>query len=96
MTHRTIIVGDLHGCYDEAVKLLKECDVRAEDHVIFLGDLVDRGPENGRCVDLAMHRELVQGRPACVLGNHEEKHLYYDDIEKKTGQVNVNSPTHVA
>lgn len=96
MTHRTIIIGDLHGMYNDAEKLLKECNVRAEDHVIFLGDLIDRGPDNDKCVDLAMHREMVQGRPACILGNHEEKHLFYDDIEKRKGRVHVEIDTHIA
>lgn len=38
------------------------------DRVIFVGDLVDRGPAPRECVELAMKHE-------CVLGNHEEKHL---------------------
>lgn len=38
------------------------------DRVIFVGDLVDRGPYPRECVELAMQHE-------CVLGNHEEKHL---------------------
>ena len=95
MTHRTIIIGDLHGCHDEAQKLLKECSTRAEDHVIFLGDLVDRGPDSAACVELALHRERVQGKPACILGNHEEKHLFYEDIKKQKGHVNVQIATHV-
>jgi len=95
-TNRTIVIGDLHGCYEEAVELLKACNTRAEDQVIFLGDLIDRGPENGRCVDLAMHRERVQGKPACVLGNHEEKHVFYQDTSRKKGFVKINVPNHVA
>ena len=95
-TNRTIIIGDLHGCADETRALMKKCSVRAEDQVIFLGDLVDRGPDIAECVELAMHRERVQGKPACILGNHEERHLFYDDIEKKKGQVTVSSPTHAA
>lgn len=95
MTHRTIIFGDLHGCYDETMKLFATLKVRAEDHVIFLGDLVDRGPQSGECVELAMHREQVQGQPACILGNHEEKHLFYQDIERRKGRVEVQIGTHI-
>jgi len=96
MADRTIIIGDLHGCYDETLALLKKCNVRAEDRVIFLGDLVDRGPDSKECVELAMHREQVQGSEACILGNHEEKHLFYDDIEQRKGAVQVQVPNHVA
>jgi 3',5'-cyclic AMP phosphodiesterase CpdA len=65
---RTIVIGDLHGCFDEAVALLDAVQATSSDRVIFTGDLVDRGPKPRACVELAMRHE-------CVLGNHEEKHL---------------------
>jgi serine/threonine protein phosphatase 1 len=65
---RTIVIGDLHGCFDAAVSLLDRLAVTESDRVIFAGDLVDRGPQPRQCVELAMQHE-------CVLGNHEEKHL---------------------
>lgn len=66
--NRTIVIGDLHGCFDEAVSLLDSLQVTSSDRIIFAGDLVDRGPRPRECVELAMRHE-------CVLGNHEEKHL---------------------
>ncbi|MBL8949137.1 MAG: metallophosphoesterase [Myxococcaceae bacterium] len=66
--NRTIVIADLHGCYDEAIAVLQKLAVRPSDRVIFAGDLVDRGPKPRECVELAMQHE-------CVLGNHEEKHL---------------------
>jgi diadenosine tetraphosphatase ApaH/serine/threonine PP2A family protein phosphatase len=68
MGARTIVVGDLHGCHDEAIELLDRLAVTSSDRVIFAGDLVDRGPKRRECVELAM-------KHACILGNHEEKHL---------------------
>ncbi|MBI3099691.1 MAG: metallophosphoesterase [Planctomycetes bacterium] len=65
---RTIVIGDLHGCHDEAVDLLDRLAVTSSDRVIFTGDLVDRGPLRRQCVELAMRHE-------CLLGNNEEKHL---------------------
>ena len=65
---RTIVIGDLHGCYEEALDLLDKVHASASDRVIFAGDLVDRGPKPRECVELAMKYE-------CILGNHEEKHL---------------------
>lgn len=94
---RVIFIGDLHGCYDEAVELMDKCEVRPEDWVIFMGDLVDRGPNSGKCVDLAMHRERVQQKPAAILGNHEEKHLDYEDCVLRKGRLpSMIPPTHVA
>ena len=66
--NRTIVIGDLHGCFDEARALLDRLAVSETDRVIFAGDLVDRGPKPRECVELAMKYEAI-------LGNHEEKHL---------------------
>ena len=68
MSTRTIVIGDLHGCHDEAVELLDRLAVTSNDRVVFVGDLVDRGPQRRECVELAMRHESV-------LGNHEAKHL---------------------
>jgi hypothetical protein len=68
MSARTIVIGDLHGCYDEAIELLTQVGASSSDRVIFAGDLVDRGPNPRECVELAMRYEAIQG-------NHEEKHL---------------------
>jgi len=68
MSSRTIVIGDLHGCFDQAVELLSQLQVTSSDRIIFAGDLIDRGPKPRECVELAMKHE-------CVVGNHEEKHL---------------------
>ncbi|WP_342379570.1 metallophosphoesterase [Myxococcus stipitatus] len=68
MSPRTIVIGDLHGCHDEALELLAKVGATASDRVIFAGDLVDRGPKRRECVELAMRHEAV-------LGNHEETQL---------------------
>ncbi len=80
---RTIVVGDLHGCFDEAVELLSALQVTSSDRVIFVGDLVDRGPKPRECVELAMQHE-------CVLGNHEEKHL-----QQRHSKAEKLSPSHL-
>jgi serine/threonine protein phosphatase 1 len=68
MSSRTIVIGDLHGCLDEAQELLARVGATSSDRIIFTGDLVDRGPQRRACVELAMRHESI-------LGNHEEKHL---------------------
>jgi diadenosine tetraphosphatase ApaH/serine/threonine PP2A family protein phosphatase len=83
MTKRTIIIGDLHGCYTEACDLLEACEVTQDDRIIFCGDLVDRGPMPRECVELAMKHESV-------LGNHEDTHLRYR--HKKTDKSQL--PAH--
>ncbi len=80
---RTIVIGDLHGCYDETVELLDALQVTSSDRVIFAGDLVDRGPRPRECVELAMQHE-------CILGNHEEKHL-----QQRHSAAEKLSPAHL-
>lgn len=80
---RTIVIGDLHGCFDEAVELLSQLQVTSSDRVIFAGDLVDRGPKPRECVELAMRHE-------CILGNHEEKHL-----QQRRSKPEKLSPAHL-
>lgn len=92
---RAIIIGDLQGCYEEAVELLDKCQATSSDHVIFAGDLLDRGPDNDKCVDLAIHVEKDQGKPSCVLGNHEEKHLWYRSKDESGSPAKVVSRSHI-
>lgn len=79
------IIGDIHGCYDEAVALLQklgyefsECQTGtaavhpAGRKAVFVGDLVDRGPNTPSVLKLVMN--MVRGGSAhCVAGNHDVK-----------------------
>ena len=92
--NRTIIVGDVHGNYDEACRLLELCGLQGGDRTLFVGDMVDRGPHSDMCLNLAMSLERQQNEPACVRGNHEDQHLRYNDVERNGGTPDVVSPTH--
>lgn len=93
---RTICIGDLQGCYEDAIRLLDKCNVTDDDWVIFTGDLIDRGPDNDKCVDLAINREKRQGKPSSILGNHEDKHLHYRRLEARGKDPKVGAASHVA
>lgn len=66
---RTIIVGDIHGCFKELRKLLKQVDFGPEDRLLAVGDLVDRGP--GTWDVARFFRETPNAHS--VLGNHERR-----------------------
>jgi len=68
---RTVIIGDIHACYVELAELLELLRVTDDDRVISVGDLVDRGPDPRRVL------ELFRDRPNSVVlaGNHERKHV---------------------
>jgi len=64
---RLIIIGDIHGCYDELVQLLDKTNYDKEnDILISVGDLVAKGPNTSDVIDFFMtHNSYV------VMGNHE-------------------------
>lgn len=63
---RTIVIGDVHGCIEELKELLKKCDFCSDDDVVFVGDLIARGPDSKGVL------ELVRRMGArSVLGNHD-------------------------
>lgn len=72
MSGRLIAVGDIHGCHKEFEDLLDKLDLKKDDRLILLGDLISRGPDSGKVVALA--REYAT---ASLLGNHELRHLNY-------------------
>ena len=75
------IIGDIHGCRSELETLLEKLgyDPATGRHpdgrkVVFLGDLVDRGPDIPGVLRIAM-RMVETGSAICVPGNHEMKLL---------------------
>ncbi|AUX80091.1 MULTISPECIES: metallophosphoesterase family protein [Sinorhizobium] len=70
----TFAVGDIHGCLDELETLLSAIESAApEGRVIFLGDLVDRGPESRGVVERIMAGPTQAGWQWLTLkGNHED------------------------
>ena len=81
MTHRRIIIGDVHGHYDALMALLDAVSPQGQDQVYFLGDLIDRGPKSAEVVSFIMRSNFQ-----CLRGNHEE--MLLDVIGD--GQVSVD------
>ncbi|PRX70114.1 polynucleotide kinase-phosphatase [Nonomuraea fuscirosea] len=75
------IIGDVHGCRSELETLLRELGWRFDGPLprhpagrtaVFVGDLVDRGPDSPGVLRLVM--DMVEaGTAICVSGNHEQK-----------------------
>lgn len=79
------IIGDVHGCFDETIELLGKLGyVVAKDggrykvshsggrKAVFVGDLVDRGPNSPEVIRLVMGA-VETGAAFCVAGNHDIK-----------------------
>jgi polynucleotide kinase-phosphatase len=79
------IIGDVHGCYDEALELLAKLGYELREtadgpsavhpagrRAVFVGDLVDRGPKTPAVLKLVMNT-VRAGAGYCVAGNHDSK-----------------------
>lgn len=71
---RDFVVGDVHGEYDKLMSALDEVDFDFEvDRLFAVGDLIDRGPDNLKCLNLMYEPWFYS-----VRGNHEQ--LMFDSI----------------
>ncbi len=94
------IIGDVHGCYDELTMLLRQLGYAVDPATgqtrssngrtaIFLGDLIDRGPNSVWVLRLVM--DMVEsGTALCLPGNHDYKLL------RRLRGHNVRVPTALA
>jgi hypothetical protein len=73
MSGRTIVIGDIHGCYDELVTLLEKVALGADDRVVAVGDLVVKGWKNREVLDLFIEDKRFRA----VLGNHDRALVRY-------------------
>jgi calcineurin-like phosphoesterase family protein len=64
---RTIVIGDIHGCFDELRSLLSEVAFQPGDRVIAVGDLVVKGEKNREILDLFIDERHFSS----VIGNHD-------------------------
>ena len=75
----TWAIGDVHGCLTALNTLLSALELKPEDKLIFLGDLLDRGPDSRGVLERIF--ELKEQRSVEVIqGNHEEMLLIARDL----------------
>lgn len=83
---RTIVIGDVHGCFEEMYRLVEKLQPSFQDNLVFLGDLIDKGPRPFECVQFARHLGAMT-----IMGNHEDRALRWLNHEKNriaTGKAN--------
>jgi protein phosphatase len=77
------IIGDVHGCFDELIELLRQLGCTVDEtaftvqpvpgrKLVFIGDLVDRGPKIPQVLKLVMNA-VASDAALCVPGNHDVK-----------------------
>ena len=75
----TYVIGDIHGCFDEFMEMLRIIDCDDEDEIICVGDYIDRGPKSFEML------KWMENQPENVLlikGNHDVEYTANIDIMK--------------
>lgn len=75
-TEHTFAIGDIHGRADLLGTLLHAIDERARDQqieysVVFLGDVIDRGPASRDAMKLVAETLAKSSSSRLILGNHD-------------------------
>lgn len=64
---RVIMIGDIHGCLQPLKRMLRQVNYNPKnDHVIMLGDFIDKGDDSIPVIEFAIENGID-----CILGNHE-------------------------
>ena len=83
------VIGDIHGCFDTFMALLKQLPKDAK--IALVGDLIDRGPKSRQVVQYVIDNNID-----CVMGNHEDmmvkwpRHWDYNGGEQTLESYNIN------
>ncbi len=87
---KIVVFGDLHGDYEQYIKLLKQNELVDEalnwqggdTHLVQLGDIFDRGPDSLKIlrhlVSLKQQAKREKGYVHTLLGNHEMMNIRRD------------------
>jgi len=87
---RVVAVGDVHGAYDRFVEILRAASlvddrlrwIGGRAHLVQLGDIVDRGPDSMKALDLIERLQKDAARAGgavhALLGNHEVMRMLGD------------------
>lgn len=85
---RIVVVGDIHGDYDQLIQVLRSADIidqknrwiAGRTHLVQLGDLPDRGPDTLKAFEflkkLESQAKRKRGRVHVLIGNHDAMNMW--------------------
>jgi predicted phosphodiesterase len=83
---KIIVIGDVHGCVEELRALIKKVEYSPGDLLVFLGDMVAKGPESIPVIRLAREVGALS-----VRGNHENEVIRWSRALALGAQSNFKS-----
>lgn len=63
------VISDIHGCYDELIRMLEKINLGDSDTLICAGDYIDKRPKNAEVLEWIMN---VPPNVILLRGNHDE------------------------
>jgi len=85
--HHIWVIGDVHGCADPLIELLGKLELTEYDHVVLLGDLIDRGPASARVIELVRENDHIH----TIKGNHEYMMIEAMNEMNKRGHASMDT-----
>lgn len=86
------VLADIHGNLAAFHAVIEDLERWNPDMVLVAGDTVNRGPESGRCVELALQMAAERGW-RLIRGNHERYVLQYDR-DRRRPDFPTSGPRH--
>lgn len=88
---KVFAVGDIHGCHQELETLLSSLKnahgAGPDDHFVFIGDYIDRGPDSRGVVDRLLAWKRDCPKTVFLRGNHEDMLLGFLGLGGHSGEV---------
>lgn len=91
---RIYAIGDIHGRYDLMIDLLRRIEQHMRSlppakgvHILFLGDLIDRGPDSREVLDYVHDLQQRSEQVIVLPGNHEDAMLRALDGDLSTLRI---------
>ena len=80
----TYVIGDVHGCFDQFIRLLEKINYdTSNDQIILTGDLINRGPKSLAVLNYC----IADSNITTVLGNHDLYLLYLMSRKESKGKL---------
>jgi len=82
-TGNSYVISDIHGCFKTLEKLVEKINLQKNDHLFFLGDYIDRGPNSKKVIDFIITLKHAGNNVYPIRGNHEDDLLLLLKLKNK-------------
>ena len=91
------VIPDIHGCVKTLSTLIEnQIKPNKYDHLIFLGDYIDRGPDSKGVIDYIMDMQRNDYNITVLMGNHEDYCIRaYNEDKKNKGFLGFRRKTKI-